>query len=621
MENAFAVSARVVQRHLIVRKGLLLMLHTWRYAAAGMGLLIVARLFGMNWVSSGLAFSLLALWAAGCFGWAIWKRPGPYSALSFWDRQTSRGDAFANAWWFEKVPAGERTSGQRMHLARHTPSLAPAMHTMAVDLPLPLDARWMALFPVVALAMMFLPESGVIRLPDTPLTVSGQELAVQEGKKLADTKLDADKLKSLNEEEKKEIEKLQKQVQDTAKALQESEGKTAREVLSELEKRARDAERLAAKLGAGDAAWASEQMVTEMRKHADTAELGDAVAEKSAERTAKQADEISEKLADAKLTNETRDRFTETLQDIGKQGQPEDKERTVGQHMLGADRQMTQTLPKEASREFKDLADKMRTLAAREKAREELEKLAQQLRQSGSDIAGQGAQGMQQLAGNQNQQQNQQGQQGQQGQQNQGQGQSQMQNMQNAPQMSPMQMPGMSNAPQMQQGQQGMGNTQNLPVLTPVPGTGQGQQPMAVGKPGGQGQPPKPGQPMLIAPIPGTNPGQQPSAVMLGSAPGMSQGGQQAGNGTSQMGNAPTPGTKAGQQATVNAQRNADGASSVRSVEGQARTEQASRGAQATALDAITAEENALDESALPPARREQVRRYFTELRKRFEKE
>jgi hypothetical protein len=109
--------------------------------------------------------------------------------------------------------------------------------------------------------------------------------------------------------------------------------------------------------------------------------------------------------------------------------------------------------------------------------------------------------------------------------------------------------------------------------------------------------------------------------VMLGMTPGMSQGGQQAGNGTTQMGNAPTPGTKAGQQATVNAQRNADGASSVRAVEGQARTEQASRGAQGTALDAIAAEENALDESALPAARREQVRRYFTELRKRFEKE
>ena len=33
-------------------------------------------------------------------------------------------------------------------------------------------------------------------------------------------------------------------------------------------------------------------------------------------------------------------------------------------------------------------------------------------------------------------------------------------------------------------------------------------------------------------------------------------------------------------------------------------------------FDAIAAEEGALDDTALPPARREQVRRYFTELRK-----
>jgi hypothetical protein len=103
--------------------------------------------------------------------------------------------------------------------------------------------------------------------------------------------------------------------------------------------------------------------------------------------------------------------------------------------------------------------------------------------------------------------------------------------------------------------------------------------------------------------------------------PGGNQGGLQAGSGTTPMGNSPTAQTKAGQQATVDAQRNAEGTSTVRSVEGQARAEAASRGPQATALEAIAAEENALDDQALPPARREQIRRYFTELRKRFEKE
>lgn len=608
----FAHAARLAGNRLVFRKTLLLLLKTWKQSAGGLALLLLLRLMGGGWIGGGLAVTLVLLWVVGCAAWAIWKRPDGYSALAFWDRQTSRGDAFANAWWFEKQE--EKGPGQEMHLSRQAKALPEAIGSLNKDIPLP-DVRWVACIPCIAVGMLFLPDSGVIHLPDAPLTAAGRDLAVKEGRKLEDTKLDAEKLTSLTEEEKKEVEELKQQVTETAKALQESGAKTAREVLSELEKRARDAERLAAKLGAGDAAWASEEMVAEMRKHADTAELGDAVAEKSAERTAKEAEKIAAKLGDAALTNETRNRFAETLRDIGKSGQPEDKERTVGQHLLGADRQMTQTLPKGASKEFQELATKMKTLAAREKAREQLEKLAQQLRQTGSNIAGQGSNGMQQLAGSP----------GQQGQNNQGQnnpGQSQMQNLQNAPQMAPMQMPGMSSAPQ---SQQGMGSGQNMPVLTPVPGSpNPNQQPMAIGKPG-SGQPPPPGggkgQPMLIAPIPGTNPNQQPAAAILGMTPGVGQGGLQAGSGTAQPGNAPTSQTKPGQQVTVNAQRSAEGASSVRAVEGQARPEAAGRGSQATALDAIAAEENALDDAALPPARREQVRRYFTELRRRFEKE
>ena len=69
----------------------------------------------------------------------------------------------------------------------------------------------------------------------------------------------------------------------------------------------------------------------------------------------------------------------------------------------------------------------------------------------------------------------------------------------------------------------------------------------------------------------------------------------------------------------VRGQQNNEGQSTVRSVEGGARTEQSTRTATQAALESIQAEEAALDEAALPPARREQVRRYFNELRKRFE--
>ena len=103
--------------------------------------------------------------------------------------------------------------------------------------------------------------------------------------------------------------------------------------------------------------------------------------------------------------------------------------------------------------------------------------------------------------------------------------------------------------------------------------------------------------------------------------PGSMPGGSQAGNGTTDIGNSPTQNTQASLQATVNAQRNTEGESTVRTIEGQAHQEKAALSAQATALAAITSEENALDDAALPAARREQVRRYFTELRKRFENE
>jgi hypothetical protein len=313
-------------------------------------------------------------------------------------------------------------------------------------------------------------------------------------------------------------------------------------------------------------------------------------------------------LRDEKLATETRDRLTETLREIGKQSQPEDKDRTVGQHVIAADKSMAQTLPKDAGAEFQKLADKMKALAAREKAREELEKLAQQLRDSGSNIAGQGAQGMQQLAGNQDGQQGQ----GQQGQQ-------QMTTMQNAPQMQPMQQPGMSNAPQQGEGQSG---GQNMQTLQPSTGEGKEGKSLALAPPGS-----KPGdkgdgkddKPMLFAPVPGQSPDQPPDGAIIMAGP--PQAGGPPGTGTAKMGGDPTKAAKAGQQSVVNAQRNAEGASAVRQVEGGIHNEQATRTAQSTVLDVIKAEENALDDAALPVARREQVRRYFNELRKRFEKE
>ncbi len=605
----FAEASRRVESRMWVRKSLIVLLKTWPYALLAVASLMLMRILGAEFATLPLALVAVFIWMVCASIWAWRKKPSSYAALSFWDQQTARNDAFANAWWFEHQSV--RSAAEQQHLDNYQVRLPEALKNLERDIVLP-RVRWLTLIPLSAFMILLLPHGTGLRLPDISLNQHGIDIAEKEGKKLAEKTIDPAKMQSLTEEEKKELEKLQAKVQEAAKALQDDKSKTAREVLSELEKSARDAERLAAKLGAGEGAWASEQMITEMRKHADTSEIGDATANKSAENTAREAQKLADKLKDDKLTRETMDRFEITLKEIGVQGQKEDKERTVGQHLLNADKNMSQSLPQEASKEFQALADKMRTIAAREKAREQLEKLAQQLRQSGSDIAGEGSQGMQQLAGSPGEQG--QGAQGNQGQQS---SQQQMQAMQNAPQMQPMQSPGLSNAPQ-GQGQQG--NAQQMSAMTPVPGSGQPGQALPAPGNGPPSNDPN-SKPMLIAPIPGTQPGQPSNIAILGTIPGSNPGGLQAGNGTAQMGNTPTQQSKAANQATVNAQRNADGASSVRAVEGQAHPENASRSAQAATIQAITAEENALDDQALPPARREQVRRYFTELRKRFEQQ
>jgi hypothetical protein len=58
----------------------------------------------------------------------------------------------------------------------------------------------------------------------------------------------------------------------------------------------------------------------------------------------------------------------------------------------------------------------------------------------------------------------------------------------------------------------------------------------------------------------------------------------------------------------------------IRSVEGEARAEQATRTRQEVMADFIAVEEQALDEQSLPLSRRQQVLRYFSALRAQFEK-
>jgi hypothetical protein len=609
---AFAPVAQRVQVWVALRRWLAVLRMTLIPASLVLVLFVLAMLRGS---SAALSPWLgLIAWSAGSLGYAWWRRPGQFSALALWDQAAGRREAFASAWWFEQH--AEEGDAARAHIDAQREVLAQALPALKKDLPLRPD-RWLAVPLLIAILGSFI---SIVMAPPSEVVVMDPEMtrkAAEEAKKLAQTDWERKKLAGLKEEESKQVEDLKQKLQQTATDLAKAGGKDARDVLAELEKRAREAEKLAEELGNGKEPWASEKLVEALRQHADTADLGDSVAAKNAQTASKAAEALASQLKSPQLSAEVKQRMNETLKEVQQQADKEDRKRAVGQNVLAAGDQMQQGKPAGAGEEFQKLADKLRDLALREQARNELQQLAQQLRDSGSNIAGQqdssnGA--MKQMSQT-------------------GQGDSsQQQGQQSAPQTGQAQNTQQTLSPpgtgqsgqqnQMQQPQEGQGQGQQQ---QPMMSMGQGQQ----GQAGKQGQPGD-GQPMLLAPVPGGAKPDDKSPLMIvpgDGAPPDSQGplivtpgsGLPPGNAKADLNNAPTEKQNTDNQNVVRAQQGSEGQSTVRSVEGGARNEQSTRTSTQTALEAIQAEEAALDEASLPPARREQVRRYFNELRKRFE--
>ncbi|WP_395748139.1 hypothetical protein [Prosthecobacter sp.] len=605
---AFAPVAQRVQVWVALRRWLAVLRMTLVPASLVMALLVLGTLRGASVPSAWVG---VILWLAGCLGYVWWRRPGEFSALALWDEAAGRREAFASAWWFEQH--AEEGEAARAHVEVQREVLAKALPGLKKDLPLRPD-RWLAVPLCIAILGSLI---SMVTAPPSQVVMMDEEMtrkAAEEAKKLAQTDWEKKKLAGLKDEEEKKVEDLKEKLQKTASNLAKAEGKDARDVLAELEKRAREAEKLAEELGNGKEPWASDKLVEALRQHADTSDLGDAVAAKNAQAAAKAAEALASQLKVPQISAEVKERMKDALADVQQHSDEEDRKRTVGQNVLAAGDQMQQGQPAGAGEEFQKLADKMREMGLREQSRKELQQLAQQLRDSGSNIAGQ------QEGGNGTMQQMSQA------------GESDQQGQNNAPQTGQVQNgqqmlnpPGAGQSPgqqnQMQQPQGGQGQGQNQPMMS-----------MGQGQPGQQGKEGQPGdgQPMLLAPIPGGGkPGENPPTMIVsgeGAPPNpegplmvMPGSGLKPGTGKADLNNTPTEKQKTDNQSVVRAQQGSEGQSTVRSVEGGARTEQSTRSATQTALDAIQAEEAALDEAALPPARREQVRRYFNELRKRFE--
>lgn len=605
----------------------------WIVPLVGMVLIAALRLLG-HWNSGEIWVALLILLVWACVGgvWVLWHRPRRLQALMVWDERSASQDRFASAWSFEQQDQ-ELSEGQRRHCLVVNQEVAEAQQRVNEKLPLPSlqGAFWMT---VLLLAFAVLPvlrpgiAAGDARLSDQMLNE-----AQNQAKQLADKAALFKSMEGLSEEEKAAAKKLAQMVKEASEDLSQSKGKSAREVLESLEKRARAAEALAKKLASDNGAWASQAMLKEMSQHADLADLALALKDKNAPLSSTEADRLEAMLDDEQIKEEAQQRMNTALSRTMAAADDEDKRKPVGEHVGNASIKMESKQPKTAARDFGRLADHFRKMARREAMQKKMQELANQMREAGSKISGSKLQQMKKLASQKAGTKMPKGmkpvQMGKTGKA----GASMANNPINQQNTSPSQassqsqlpVPGIQNQP-MGAGQKKQGGA------SPVPGSKNAQMGKGSGKGKamamGQGKGKKAGAPGLKAPVPGQGQGQgmkAPGAGLgagqgngAGSAMASAPGGQNVGNGTTGLGANKTATQKAVRDSKVAAQVNANGESSMRAVQGKTHQETAQRERQQSAVDFIKVEEQALDERALPLSRRDHVLKYFTALRKKF---
>jgi chemotaxis protein histidine kinase CheA len=557
-----------------------------------------------RWVRAEvIAFSVVGIWVALALAWAWRARRTAYGALARWDDAAGRSDTFSSALVFASEPSVADHPGRLLHLERSAELVQAAAARLPRELPWP-RLRWTWLGSVAAVAISLLPVWRPVMAPgDQPLTADQIAAAATEAATLttpAGTPLE--KIQELTDEERRALEELERTREELAASLKNAEGKSPREVLDELEKQARAAEALAKQLGADANAWASEKLLAELRQHPDTADLAEAVLSKKPARAAEESRELAATLKNPELTSEVTERLKATLDRALAKADPEERNKMVDQAVAGADQDLKAEQPAAAGEEFEKLAESFARQDQRDKAREELEKMAERLREAGSSIMGQRGESMKKLAGQPGQS-----------------GSSPMPSLQPLGQAgdpsdanSPLPVPGLDPPTDPKSGQPAPRRG------TPVPGTGpppKNAKPLAAIP----GTAPKDGKPLaLAAPIPGTSPGRQ--AIPIPGAGGQGPpgvGGTQAGRGATTSGDKPTEIQAAAAQGEVAASPGTDGESFTQSIDGQPRDEATTRAARQSAATFLKEQEQALDTENLPPARREQIRRYFESVRKR----
>ncbi len=573
--------------------------------------------------------------------------PQVRAALLLLDQKGGWKDCFSSAWEFLQDPAP--TTAQELHLERAGKQLPEALGELPVVLPLPSLARaWLA--PLVALLFAITP--WFRSAPDS------RDLELTDGMKNAaalqagELQREAGRIETpagLGEEEKEQLEALGRQVEAVAETLADPEGLTTGEMLESLEGRAREAEKLAEKLALFSDGWASEAMIEAMGGQPDTADLALLIRDKAATPAAVETQRLHGILDDGEITRETSERMTRALAAIMQAATEDDRGKPVGERFGNASIKMTEAQPKTAAREFEELAKFFREMAEREKAAETLDRLAETLREAGSEISGSELRKMENLAEAEEK------------------GATSPDGLRaldaEMPGMTPpgIDMPGirtgtgeeppapLAAAPQAEPGKPD--DAQKIPVPGAAGEGGEGEKNSA-GEQGAQAfSAPVPGESatdgksgsalgmsdqtqqgegeggMLSAPVPGMESAEAaaPGAGLSageGTSSQSGKGGDQAGSGTTAMTEEEAGGElRATTDSRVAARAGSEGESTRKSVEGEARAEQATRNRQDIIADFIAVEEQALDDQPLPLSRRQHVLRYFSALREQFEKD
>jgi hypothetical protein len=537
----------------------------------------------------GWAVALLALWLGATAFVAWWQRPRPFAALAAWDRAVGENETLANAWFFEH--SADPSPGARLHLSLSRERLPGRASGLARQLPLH-PRPVVVIAPALFLAFVF---SGWLRAPvsveDRGLSPEVRARARDVGGQLADKAHLVEPLKSLTDQERERVEALKRELEKAARQLGRKD--SPRDLLEDLERNAREAEKLADALGGEAPPAPSQELLAELESNADTADLGNALRAEDLGRAADEAQRLATRLdGETPPSLEEQNRLQEALKRALARANAGDRASALGKSLAASLGALSQGSPKAAAAQFANLGRQFGRAAQRQGMQQRLRGLAQNFRGAGQSILGgsnlqrltqSASPGFSPLVGSPPS----------------GAGQS-------APASSFLQpMPG-SGAQPLALVPAPPGIRSGGHSLFPIPGAGSGQPPggMAMPIPGGGGTPDGAG----AFPIPGGGGGQP--------------GGSLAGRGTVPLGTDRfTPPITPANTGMVTPVHGAEGPSEVRAVAAASHAEAPSRSAKQIAVDFIKGEETALADEPLPAARRDQVLLYFTVLRQQFEKQ